>query len=182
MAKPPVHCRICRKKIYREKETGWIMPSVNYFYHEACYNGWVANQGNLYAEGTDEEWFDALYYYLTNVVKIPLNFMKVQSQWKNLLKQKKTAKGIYFAIRYFYDVLRGDKEKALGGIGIVSSIYADSCAHWYKREEKDKDICARLSKQILKQARQERVVIRQTQKRSMRHKIISLDEINEMEE
>ena len=39
----------------------------------------------------------------------PIDYKKTKSQWKNFLKQNKTAKGIYFAIRYFYDVLKGDK-------------------------------------------------------------------------
>ena len=101
---------------------------------------------------------------------------------KTFLKQNKTAKGIYFAIRYFYDVQKGDKEKSLGGIGIVSSIYEDSCAYWYDREDKDHGICARIEEQMKQQAEQKKIVVKQTKRKSIREKAISLEDIESMED
>jgi hypothetical protein len=97
------------------------------------------------------------------------------------LKQNKTAKGIYFAIRYFYDVQKGDKDKCLGGIGIVSSIYDDSRAYWYDREEKDHGICARIEEQMRQQVEQTKSVVKQAKRKSIREKAISLDDIEGMD-
>ena len=100
----------------------------------------------------------------------------------SFLKQNKTAKGIYFAIRYFYDVQKGDKDKSLGGIGIVSSIYDDSRAYWYNREERESGICARIEEQMRQQIEQKKIVVKQAKRKSIREKAISLEEINQMED
>ena len=50
-----VHCRVCKKNIDRNIETGWIMPSRNYFYHEACYKEWVEKKDDLHARAADNE-------------------------------------------------------------------------------------------------------------------------------
>jgi hypothetical protein len=176
-----VLCRVCKKEIDRNTETDWIMPSKNYFYHKKCHEDWVEKKDDLHAKATDNEWHDAMIYYLAHVIKAPIDYKKTESQWKNFLKQNKTAKGIYFAIRYFYDVQKGDKEKSLGGIGIVSSIYDDSRAYWYSREEKEHGICARIEEQMRQQVEQKKIVVKQAKRKSIREKAISLSDIEDME-
>ena len=177
-----VHCRVCKKHIDRDKETGWMMASRNFFYHEKCYMEWVEKKDDLRAKASDDEWYNATIFYLSHVIKAPMDYKKIQSQWKNFLKQNKTAKGIYFAIRYFYDVQKGDKEKSLGGIGIVSSIYDDARAYWYNREENDRGICGRIEEQIRQQSQQQKIVLKQTKRKSLRDRALSLEEINNMED
>ena len=99
---PPVHCRVCKKEIDRQNETGWIMPVNKFYYHEACYKDWVEKKDDLHAKATDNEWYEAMLYYLSHVIKAEIDYKKTTSQWKTFLKQNKTAKGIYFAIKYFY--------------------------------------------------------------------------------
>jgi hypothetical protein len=178
---PPVHCRVCKKPIDRQNETGWIMPATKQYYHEKCYKEWVEKKDDLHAKASDNEWYEAMIYYLGHVIKAPINYKKTTSQWNNFLKQNKTAKGIYFAIRYFYDVQKGDKDKCLGGIGIVSSIYDDSRAYWYDREEKDHGICARIEEQMRQQVEQTKSVVKQAKRKSIREKAISLDDIEGMD-
>ena len=179
---PPVHCRVCKQAIDRQNETGWIMPATKQYYHEKCYADWVEKKDDLHAKASDNEWFEALKYYLSHVIKAPVDYKKVTSQWRNFLKQNKTAKGIYFAIRYFYDVQKGDKDKSCGGIGIVSSIYDDSRAYWYDREEKEHGICARIEAQMREQAMQKQIIIKQAKRKSIRGKAISLEDIDKMED
>ena len=116
------------------------------------------------------------------LIKAEIDYKKTTSQWKNFLKQNKTAKGVYFAIRYFYDVQHGDKTKCQGGIGIVSSIYDDSREYWYKREENDRGICGRIEEQIKQQARQQKIILKQTKRKSIRDRAISLEDIDKMED
>lgn len=130
-----VKCRICRQEMNLDKldSSVWIMPSVNYYYHCTCYNDWKANKNNLKANGKDEAfWSESLIDYLYRDVKMSIDFSKLTSQWKNFIKpgRSMTPKGVYFAVRYYYDVLHGDKEKAAGGIGIVANIYNDAAQYW----------------------------------------------------
>ena len=73
--------------------------------------------------------------------------------------EKMTAKGIYFALRYFYGIKKNDFSKSENGIGIVSHIYEDSCNYWRDREEKDRGICEAIEQQIIEASKQEKVVV-----------------------
>lgn len=175
-----VKCRACGKTFNRDtliENVDWVMPSVNHYYHKYCYDQWINKQGELSATLTSEEWFEALKYYLNHVVKAPIDYKKFTSQWNNFLKQKKTAKGIYFSVRYYYDVINGDKEKSQGGIGIVSLIYQDSCDYWTGRFERDNTIIQRIEEQARAQLNQRVNLVKQTKKKTIKKKAISLDEI-----
>lgn len=157
-------CRICHKKINKLIEVegqDWIMPSKNYYYHAICYNNWAKKNDDIHAKATDEEWYQSLLYYLNHTIKAPIDYKKLGSQWNNFIKQKtKTAKGVYLAVKYFYEVQHGDKNKCQGGIGIVSYVYNDSCQYWRDREEKESGICARIEEQIKELSRQKWVRIK----------------------
>jgi len=173
-----VKCRACGIK-FNTEAVPWEMPSVNYYYHKNCYEQWVKKQGGLQAKMSDDEWFEALKYYLNHIIKAPIDWKKLTSQWNNLLKQKKTAKGIYFAMKYFYDVANGDKEKSQGGIGIVSYIYQDSCSYWEERFLRDSTILDKIEEQAKEQARmiKNKKTQIQTKKETIKKKIFSLDDI-----
>lgn len=153
------------------------MPSKNYYYHQSCFEQWAKKQGSLEAKMSDDEWFEALKYYLNHVIKAPVDWKKLTSQWNTFLKQRKTAKGIYFTMRYAYDVLKMDKEKSLGGIGIVSVAYQDSCDYWESRFRRDSTIIERIEKQALEQMRQRVNLVAQTKKKTTKKKAISLEDI-----
>ena len=177
-----VHCRVCKESIDRQNQDDWMMASRNYFYHKKCYTEWVEKKDDLHAKASDDEWYESMIYYLSHVVKAEIDYKKTKSQWKTFLKQNKTAKGIYFAIRYFYDIQHGDKEKCQGGIGIVSSVYDDSREYWYKREDREHGLIARIEEQIKQQTKQQKIVLKQTKRRTIRNRAISLEEINNMED
>lgn len=175
-----VHCRSCNRAFNRDvlvEGVDWVKPSDKQYYHKACYEQWAKKQGNLEADMSNEEWFEALKYYLNHVIKAPIDWRKLTSQWNNFLKQKKTAKGIYFTMRYFYDVEKGDKEKSQGGIGIVSLIYQDSCNYWIQKFEKDSTIIEKIEQQARDQMAQQVRLIVQTTKKQVRKRVISLDDI-----
>jgi hypothetical protein len=71
-----------------------------------------------------------------------------------------TAKGIYFAIKYFYDVKKNDASKSENGIGIIPHIYEDSCEYWQERERREAGICAAIEQQILEASKQKTVMVK----------------------
>lgn len=175
-----VKCRACGNYFDRDlllEDVDWVMPSKNHYYHKNCYEQWARRKQDLDTTLTNDEWFEALKYYLNHEIKAPIDYRKMTSQWNNFLKQKKTAKGIYFAMRYFYDVAKGNKEQSQGGIGIVSFIYQDSCYYWEEKFKHDNTVLEKIERQIRDQLLQKTNLVKQTKKVEKRRKAISLDDI-----
>lgn len=175
-----VMCRACHERFNKNiliENVDWVMPSTNMYYHKSCYERWINQQSTLEADLTNEEWFEALKYYLNHIIKAPIDYKKLTSQWKNFLKQKKTAKGIYFTMRYYYDTMKGDKTKSQGGIGIVSLIYQDSCNYWQERFRHDATIIDKIEQQAREQQMQRFNLVAQTKKKTVKKKVVSLDDI-----
>lgn len=153
---PLVHCRICKGEIDRQSQQeniDWVMPVEKWYYHTTCYNDFAKKkgairEGDITIEADDDLWRAAVYDYLKKDVKISLIFTKFQSQWNNFLKKGMTAKGIYFALRYFYEIARGDPKKSENGIGIVPHIYDEGTCYWGERNQRDKGICERIEAQV----------------------------------
>lgn len=182
-----VHCRICKQDIDRniQKENiDWIQPSKGWYYHPQCYSDFAKKKkglcNDIHAEVDNDLWFSALYDYLQKDLKMSLNMAKTKSQWNNFIKKGYTAKGIYFAIRYFYEIQHGDPSKS-DGIGIITCIYNEGCQYWVDRENKDSGICERIEKQIKIAANQKQIII--TQKIKDNKKVaIDLSSIANMED
>lgn len=150
-------CRICKNKIDTKKSlenVEWIMPSRNYYYHVKCYNDWKNSKDDVNTQGDNDMWYASLLDLLSKELRINVDYAKVASQWKNFTKKPNmTAKGIYFAVRYFYEIQHGDVEKSAGGIGIVPHIYAESANYWINRDKREHGICEKIEQQLrLKQA------------------------------
>lgn len=182
---PIVHCRCCKGDIDRNTQVegkDWIMRARGWYYHIDCFNDWVASKDNLHAQKNENEWLDYTWEYLTRDLKIGMEFGKFKSQWDNFLKKKMTAKGIYFTLRYFYDVQHGTKEKSQGGIGIVPYIYKEGCGYWIEQEKREKGICEKITEQLRKRAEQEKIVKVQTKKKKVNKPKFSLDMIETEED
>ena len=156
-----VHCRVCKRAIDIDSSHDWMMAATNWYYHPNCYKDWIARKGerSVVVEREEQEWYDLLKDYLWRDLKMPgINWSKISSQWRNYLASKKyTAKGIYFAVIYFYEIQHGNVELAKGGIGIVNNIYNDSAQYWANLESKRKGTLENITKQI--QARQNRPIL-----------------------
>lgn len=151
----PKTCRICKRLIYIDKEVGWCQPMSGWYYHETCYEDFAKKKKALKDsiasnEVQDDLYFEGTYDYLQKELKIGLNFVKFHNQWENFLKKGFTAKGIYFTLRYFYDIQKGDKEKSEGGIGIVPYIYTEATQYWGERNQREKGICNKIEEQMKK--------------------------------
>ena len=178
MAKHLVTCRCCKQKFDAQpegKDKDWIMPSKNWYYHLTCYNDWAKKKNDVHSQADDDLWFGAMWDYLAKDIKIGPNFMKVKSQWDNFIKKGQTPKGIYFCIRYFYEVKKGDPKKSDGGIGIIPYIYQEGAAYWMNKEITDRGICARIEEQIKQAQNREKKVVKKT--REKKTKLYDLSEI-----
>ena len=180
-----VHCRVCNGEIDRnttEEGKDWLMRSKGWFYHKDCYDSWVAEKDNLHASKGNEEWLDYTWEFLTKEMLMEIDFIKFKKQWESYLKKNMTAKGIYFSLRYYYDIQKAPRNKAKGGIGIVPYVYDEACSYWVERERKEKGICERITQQLRLRAEAERKrgVKPQTKQATKKKKKHSLDMI-EME-
>lgn len=175
-----VHCRICKKPINRDIQSDWMMPSTNFFYHIKCYNDWAKKKDDIHTETDGEMWHIALLDYLWKEVRMPeLNFAKAQRQWEKYVKEGMTPKGIYFCVKYFYEVQKGDPSKAREGIGIVPYIYKEGCEYWCKRELTDKGICEKIEQQILAMDKQRVIDIKRRMRSRAKIKTYNLEVIEE---
>lgn len=165
MAKAIVQCRICKEKFDRLDKSliegiDYVKPSNRMYYHKKCYDEYQESKRDIHATMGDDVWFNAMWEFLTKELKYSFNFVKVKNQWNNFLKNKMTAKGIYFAIKYFYDVKKNDASKSENGIGIIPHIYADSREYWEERERREAGICAAIEQQILEASKQKTVMVK----------------------
>lgn len=183
--KDVVHCRICKQEINKSKEVegkDWILRSRGWYYHCSCYNNWILKKDDIHTAVSDEElWKDASYQFLLREHYIQINYNKFDRQWQSYIKNGKTPKGIYFSLKYFYDIQKGNREKAQEGIGIVQYIYNDAREYWSKREQQDRGIINRIEQQIKQKEQQTKqaVVVKNTTKNK---KVLSLEEIEGLED
>lgn len=173
-----IQCRICKTRFDTEKEPYVLVGKLSY-YHKRCYEDWVRGRNDARTSGDEQFWHESVIDYLYRDVKMSIDFSKLDNQWKNFIKpeRKMTPKGIYFALRYYYDVQKGDKEKALGGIGIVPSIYNDSARYWENLETKKEGTIEAIIEQIKERKnRPIQTVVKKTAPKKDKSKF-SLDDI-----
>lgn len=180
-----VHCRICGADIDRDAQDDWLEAQPKWFYHISCYEDFAKKKGKILEkdiaiEVEDDLWKDATYTYLQKDLKMPLNYVKFDKQWGSYLKKGMTAKGIYFSLRYFYEIAHGDPRKSENGIGIVPHIYKEGTEYWGERNQRDKGICARIEEQILASTHAETKVVIQRRKKGLRKPTVDLSIIANM--
>lgn len=161
-----IQCRLCKTKFDTEKEEFVLVGKLSY-YHKKCYDEWVTGRNNATIKGDKDFWHESLVDYLYRDVKMQIDFQKLNSQWTHFTKPEKkmTPKGIYFAIRYYYDVMKGDITKAQGGIGIVPSIYSEAAQYWTELELKKTGTINAIIQQIQERAQRPKEIIVATDKK-----------------
>lgn len=176
-----VKCRICNQ-YFDANESDYMMPSKNYYYHKKCYESWQVEKDDVKNNTVQEDlWLDATWQYLNRDLFINPNFMVVKTQWDRLLNKKRTPKGIYFALRYFYEVKKGDKSKANGGIGIIDYIYEESVSYWAERELRGEKIVELIEQQVKERLNREKVEIKRI-KPTRKKKTIKLNIVEEQDD
>ena len=127
-------CRLCGVQIDKNKEienVDWIMPSKKWYYHKNCYVTWKENPAS------DDDWVLMIYDFLARDLKVKYNYHMCQAQIENFWKKKNiNPKGIYFCLKYFYEIKGNSWDKGNGGIGIVPYIYDEAKSYWIEQERK----------------------------------------------
>jgi ribosomal protein L37E len=187
--KPLVHCRRCGLEIDRDNQNDWMMAGKGWYYHISCYEDFVKKkgaitEGDINMEVEDDIWKSAVYDYLRKDLKMSVNYVKFNSQWNNFLKKNMTAKGIYFCLRYFYEIAHGDPKKSENGIGIVPHIYDEGTSYWGERNQRNKGICARIEAQIKQMEEQKKnvVVVHRKRQPKKNKREIDLSTLADMED
>jgi len=106
----------------------------------------------------------------------------IEAQLKKFVKENKyTMKGIFFTLKYFYEVKHNDWNKGHGGIGIVPFVYSEACTYWVLKERQSSGIVAQIERQMrAAESREKKVVIRQSKKRKKYE--MDFDAIERMED
>ena len=183
-----VKCRICKQQFNRLdpnliEGVDYVKPSERMYYHKKCYDEYQNSKLDVHADMTDELWFKAAWDFLRRDLKYDFNFVKVRRQWESFLKNKMTAKGMYFALKYFYEIKKNDVAKSENGIGIIPHIYEDSRDYWTEREHRERGIVAAIEQQIKEAQSQNIINVRVKKvKRKVKSAAEVLAEIMDMED
>ena len=169
------HCRVCGLLLNLDKDD-WIKPVNNYYYHRDCYYEWKKSNPT-----DDEEYRDLIYDFIKRDMHFEYSYWKCEAQLNKFVKNGMTLKGVFFALKYFYEVSHGDWSKGHGGVGIVPYIYEDSCRYWARREQEQKGAIAEIEQQMLEAHQREvkKVLAPQPKKKK---KEVDLSVLGEMED
>jgi hypothetical protein len=185
MKKHEVTCRVCKERfdIANLKEgVDYVKPSRNFYYHKRCYDNWRAGADGVGSKTEDEQWHLYIYDFIARDMKVEYDYFKIEAQIKQFLKKRMTMKGIFFTLKYFYEIKKGDWSKGYGGIGIVEHVYGDAVKYWVAQENRSIGICAQIEKQMM-QARESQVKsINYVKTKKKKKKKINLDDIGDMED
>lgn len=163
---PKVMCRYCKqyfdRSITKEGEY-WVQPANKQYYHSKCWDIKQKVLADAEAAAREEEnvnYKDLAYDYLKKIVRISVNWNKFDGQWRNLIEKKgRRPKGIYLTLRYCYDIVNLNPEKAEGGIGIVDYKYTEAEEYWRKRMVEQPEITQKLFDQYNKLKEENKVQI-----------------------
>lgn len=182
--KPQVKCPQCGKSFYREdgiEDVDWVHIK-NRYWHKDCYTIYLEFRKTVGVKDVldDDRWFQELKDYLWFDVQLPeIDFKLIAKQWGTFLKQGYTAKGMYLTLRYFYDVKKGDKEKANGGIGIIPFIYKDAENYWRAHNQHMETLMTQIIEQrrLKEQSESAQQIINIEKKKKKIIKVVDLDDI-----
>lgn len=138
MAKAMVKCPYCGQTFDRNNpDIKWVKVGRRYA-HETCYQ-----KKNL-SMSQEERDLEALYQYIKALLGEDFVYVKVKKQIDQFHKQYGyTYSGMLSSLKYFYEVKRNSKEKAMGGIGIIPYIYKEAYDYYYniyKAQQKNESV------------------------------------------
>lgn len=189
MAKKLYKCHHCKvvdidKDIMKEGED--YINHHPYYYHATCWREreYLKKHPDIHQKLDDDFWKDATFEYLQKTLKVNVSNGLFYKQWYQYLGDKKNnynAKGIFYALIYFYDIKKGDPDKGHGGIGIVPFVYEDSRHYWHEREHRQKGIVKQIEQQIREKMARESVVVKHQEIKPKKF-VVNFDVLDELED
>ena len=161
-----VVCRWCGEKFDKNDETvDWIMPAKNQYYHTKCLEQ-KNTEGAIRTGDTFETWRRNIFDFIERDLKKECNYTLITQQLKNFKKKNPdwTYKGMFFALKWFYEVKHGNWDKSNNGVGILPYIYKEGTSYWREMEQKSKGIVAQIEAQMEQRANREVIVITEKKK------------------
>lgn len=142
-----VKCFYCGHTFDRDKEPAVPIEGKRRYAHKACYEKSIKL---LEEEKQNREDLENYIKQLFNYEIIPDIVEKQINDY--LLNKNYTYTGILNALKYFYEIKHGDKEKSYGRIGIVPYIYEDSRLYYLALlETKEKNENIKIEEYVLPQ-------------------------------
>lgn len=173
-------CRICKQRFDREKTKEneyWVKPSKNMYYHKECYDNWKAANTGIDAQMEDQKWLSYIWDFLSHDLKVPYDYQKCARQMINFNKKGKTYKGMFFTLKYFYEVRHGNWDKSEGGVGIIPYVYEESTEYWSNQYLRNKKIIEGIEAQMESRAKRQEIVVRKKNETAPKIKTYNLDTI-----
>lgn len=187
-----VKCRWCGEAFDTDKilDDEWIMPAKGQYYHKDC---WFEKQtpGAIRPEPKNDKdnidhWRHCIFDLIRRDLKGECNYSRITNQLASFKVKNKdwTYKGMFYALKWFYDIEGNDWKKANGAVGILPYIYYRGTEYWRQRERAESGIVQKIEQQILKrmEIEQNQKEFEYTQKTRQKRKSISLSMIAEMED
>ena len=132
---------------------------------------------------SDEEYKAYIYDFISRDLKVSYNYHMCEAQREKFVKEGKTNKGIFFALKYFYEVKHNDWEKGHGGLGIIPYIYNESCEYWVAQERKTNGIVRMIEQQMQAAAERKKTIVqKQEAKPKFKVDFSVLDELEDEDE
>ena len=88
-----------------------------------------------------------------------------------------TYKGIFYTLKYFYEIRNGDWTKGHGGLGIVPFVYKEATDYWKDRENRERGTLAKIEEQIKMKESQEKISLKKSQSSKKKKEKWNLEEI-----
>ena len=170
MAKHLVICRACKERFDAQlagADIEWVMPSKGWYYHKSCYEN--LKKGNILK---DKDWKKRIYDFIAHDLKVSYDYHLCEAQLKKFVEKDKvgTYKGIFYTLKYFYEIRNGDWTKGHGGLGIVPFIYEEATTYWRQRENNERGTLAGIEEQIKQRESQQKVLLKKPKTTSQKKK------------
>lgn len=112
-------CLYCEETFDRNKEP--FQPVGRRYAHQKCYD--------LYY--TEEDYYkEEIYKFIKRIFGPNYKYAVIERQRVKFLKEGLTNKGIYYALKYHFEVKNGSVEKSEGRIGIVPYLYEEALEYY----------------------------------------------------
>jgi len=130
-AKAMVKCKFCGEYFDRNDPHIKFVKLNKRYAHQACY------EKQDKAELQEQEDWDNLIAYMHQLLGDDFEFVKTQKQLESYkTKYHFTYSGMYKALKWYYEINSGSKEKANGAVGILPYIYEQAYKYYFDLYQK----------------------------------------------